>query len=236
VGLYFGGKFCLYYLDCDNHLYESHAAELKDACDIVTDFFSGQIALDKFDKHFLSIGSKSHFENGSFDHTINSFAFFGRLFFYFLLFSMLTCCAISIMIVESPLAAKLILLPFSSFMCLLLLYSVYLMVRYYVRSKNMYLNISYGNEVFQFGDNYDDVKNYNKRDISNINIYSRFSSKGTPLLDVMEVNFSDGSEIEFPGLLIDPFDLRSKFPDTKITRFDKPRDIRKRMWNFANRK
>ncbi|SDH12403.1 hypothetical protein ACRQ5D_22375 [Mucilaginibacter sp. P25] len=39
LGLYFNSKFCVYYLDIDNHLYEYHAPNVEEACNLVKDFF-----------------------------------------------------------------------------------------------------------------------------------------------------------------------------------------------------
>ncbi|MDP9078473.1 MAG: hypothetical protein M3O71_13655 [Bacteroidota bacterium] len=234
IGLYFNGKFCLYYLDCDNNLYEYHVAEMADVINVVTDFFDRQISLDKFDKHFLSAGSKKHFENASFDYAINSFNFFTRLFLFFILFAVLACCGFVIVFDDSPLFAKLFFVPFTLFFELFIVYSTFLTVKFYARSKNMYLNIASGNNQFQFGDNNGDIKNYKKSEISVINVYGPLSGKSKPILTIMEINFLDGSKIELPGLLIDPFVFRSKFANTTVVLFNKPSDLRKKRWSFAN--
>src|ERR1700740_3678003 len=68
VGLYFNGKFCLYYLDNENHLYEYHAADITEACKTLADFFEGKLDLGKFDKHFFNIGNEPHFLTSSFEY------------------------------------------------------------------------------------------------------------------------------------------------------------------------
>src|SRR5579875_2557486 len=70
VGLYFNGKFCLYYLDNNNHLYEYHAPNLDDAINMVTDFFNKQLVLQKFEKHFFSVNKRHYFSTGLFYYHI----------------------------------------------------------------------------------------------------------------------------------------------------------------------
>ncbi|WP_428329319.1 hypothetical protein [Mucilaginibacter sp.] len=232
IGLYFGGKYCLYYLDTDNHLYEYHLPELKDVYTVVTDFFSGQIDLGKFEKHFLSMGSKSHFQNASFEHTINTFAFAMR-FVSSIFLLLLMIGSVSTLIISKPPAVVGIIFPiFLLAICMLVIYTLYLTLRFYNRSKNMYLNLSQGNPIFQFGDN-DEVREYNKGDISNINVYGPYSTKGTPILNIMEIVFKDGSGIKLPGMLIDPLVFISKFKDIKTEFFSKQAEVQKSRWAFA---
>ncbi|MFI5140497.1 MAG: hypothetical protein ACHQIM_21940, partial [Sphingobacteriales bacterium] len=68
--------------------------------------------------------------------------------------------------------------------------------------------------------------------IGEINIYGNQSTKGSPILSIIEIDFNNGTQIKFPGLLIDPLVLRSKFTKTKINFFQKPSEIRKARWNY----
>ena len=75
VGLYFNGKYCLYYLDSDNHLYEYHAPDIDDACIKVADFFNASLDLQKFEKHFLNVGNKAYFDTNYFEYRESRGAF-----------------------------------------------------------------------------------------------------------------------------------------------------------------
>jgi hypothetical protein len=232
AGLYFNGKFCLYYFDVDHHLYEYHGSGLEEVYDIVTSFFNGEINLQKFEKNVLTIGSKKHFEDGSFAYSVNPFWFYFRVFYSVILLSVLIISVIIIVVTDSPLIAELIVLPIVLFIAVTAFFSIIMQIKYYWKCKNMILNISAGANIFQFGTP-DNMTDYNKKDISVINIYGRVSSRGTPVLNVIEVNFIDGSKIKFPGFLIDPMVFLTKFANTKIERFDKSGEIRKSIWNYA---
>jgi len=233
IGLYFNEKYCLYYLDRDNHLYEYHAPNIDDACKIVADFFNSQLGLDKFEKKFISMGSIKHFENASFDYTVNPVTFYPRFVFSIILPLLLILCGIMILTLDAPLFIRFTFVPVIIFSSLFVLYSAYLQLKYYLKSKDLLLTLSAGSNVFQFG-NIDNMINYNKTNIEIINIYGNTGSKGSHVLDLMEINFIDGSKIEIPGLLIDPFLFRSKFINIKIEQFQKAAVIRKSMWQFAH--
>jgi hypothetical protein len=235
AGLYFNGKFCLYYFDCDHHLYEYHTSDLNDVLSIVTEFFNGQINLEKFEKNLFSIGSIKHFENASFEYRVNALSFYSRLIFSIIFLFFMIISALITIVLNSPIFLKVVFLPFNLSVSGLIIYSIFLQMKYYVKSRNMMLNISSGIQVFQFG-NDDEMVNYNKGDISVINIFGRYSSKGTPILNVIEVDFINGSKIKFPGLIIDPLEFETKFTNINIQRFQKSGEIRKSMWDYATSK
>jgi hypothetical protein len=232
AALYFGGKFCLYYLDLDHHLYEYHTPELKDVCAVVTDFFNGEIDLHKFEKNVFSMGAKSHFETRLFEYTVNAFSFYVRLTFSIIMTILMSSLGIGFIFIAAPLAIKFFFIPFCVFFGLLMLYSMFMQTKYYIKSKDMLLVISSGIQSFQFRDG-DEMVTYKKADISLINFGGRFSSRGTPVLNIMEINFTDGSKIKIPGMLIDPMLFETKFQNIKIQRFEKSGEIRKRVWDYA---
>jgi hypothetical protein len=231
AALYFNGKFCVYYLDCDNHLYEYHTADLNEVCSILSEFFGGQIELQKFEKRLLVVKARKHFENGFFDFTISTTKFYIRFLTLLVFFIFMLVPAILIMTVYSPLLVK-VLIPFLGlvidFLCL---FSIYLLVRIYNRSKNAYLQITQGNNIFKFG-NTGAITEYSKLDIAKINIYGVVSSKGSHILDIIEINFNNGDQIKFPGLLFDPFELQSKFANNKFNYIEKTAAIFKARWNY----
>lgn len=235
VGLYFNGKFCLYYFDCDHHLYESHVSDLNDILSTVGEFLNGQIDLQKFEKNVFSIGSIKHFENASFEYRVKQFNFYSRLFFSIVLLPLMIISGLIIVVTSSPTFVKFIFLPINLTVSALIIYSIFMQIKYYAKSKNLILNISRGIQVFQFGSD-DEMVNYYKGDISGINIFGRYSSKGTPILNIIEVDFINGSKIKFPGLIIDPLEFETKFININIQRFQKSSEIRKSMWDYAMNK
>ena len=233
VGLYFNGKFCLYYLDRDNHLYEYHAPNINDACKIVADFFAGQLDLGEFEKKFISVGPAKHFEDASFNYTVKPTGFFARLVFAIILALLELLIVVMMFKVKPPVFIWFTLVPFALFVSVLVFYSAYLQLKYYLKAKDFTLTLSTGNDIFQFG-NIDSPADYNKADIDVINIYGNTGSKGSHVLDIMEIVFTDKSKIEIPGILIEPFTFRSKFPVTRIELFQKSAIIRKAMWQYAH--
>jgi hypothetical protein len=233
VGLYFNGKYCLYYLDRDNHLYEYHASDINDACKIVGDFFTGQLDLEQFEKKFISVGSIKHFENALFDYTVNPAGFIARFIFAIILALLELACAVMMFKLNPPTLAWFTIVPLALFVSGFVFYFAYLQLRYYLKSKNLSLTLSAGNDIFQFG-NIDAEVSYNKADIDIINVYGNTGTKGSHVLDIMEIIFIDGSKIQIPGMLIEPFTFRSKFLTNKIELFQKSTIFRKVMWQYAH--
>lgn len=209
-------------------MFELHEPHLKDACQIVTDFFNGLSIEEKFDKHFFSIGSKSHFETSTFEYRVNN----TMLFFRFLLIIILSGSAILGTIAFFKLNdAPFLLLLLDIVLDIICLHAFYFMVRLYLISKNMYLNISRGRDEFQFGiDN--DIVTYSKREIESINTYGQ-TSRSSRIFNLMEVIFKNGSAIIIPGIIIEPFTLAEKFLDIKINYITKTSRNWKMIWNFS---
>jgi hypothetical protein len=229
VALYFNGKYCLYYFDCDHHLYEFHTPDLKDVYELATGFFNGQIDLQKFEKHTLNIGAHKHFESIAFDYTIS----FSK--FYFQLILIIGGCLGPLILTSGILFTKKIsevfpILIFVVCFGLFFLYMLVLMLKIYSKSKNMYLNISCGNNVFKFGDG-ETITEYNKADIAKINIYGKPGSAS--ILTIVEVNFNDGTQFKFPALLIETMTFVDKFHgQTKYEYVINRSQMNGEMWNY----
>jgi hypothetical protein len=232
VGLYFNGKLCIYYLDNDGHLYECYVLNVDAACSVVTDFFNDQLDLSKFEKHVFNIGSKKHFENKDFDYTIKATNFYWRLLLSLFFLSFMIVMACKFPFLEAPIVAKILMTFVFITFSALMLYTVFLTVAYYRKSKDMFLNLSAGNRVFEFGID-DQINTYNKTEISIINIYGSPSSRGTPVFNIVEILFKDKTIIQFPVMLIDQFDLQAKFHDVDINVIDKVSELRRKRWEFA---
>ncbi|MFI5138389.1 MAG: hypothetical protein ACHQIM_11245, partial [Sphingobacteriales bacterium] len=168
AGLYFNGKFCLYYFDCDHHLYEYHAPDLEHVYSTVTNFFNGEIDLQKFEKNIFSLGAKNHLENASFDYSISVSKYFFRLFLTILALLMMAIPMTLLISLDGPILFKIIFLSFSSLILLLGFYSLFFIIKIYLKSKNMFLHLSMGNNEFKFSNN-DGFNDYNKSDIGEIN-------------------------------------------------------------------
>ncbi len=96
----------------------------------------------------------------------------------------------------------------------------------------IYLNLSAGNQIFQF-EYKGEIKNYDRTNITEIDIFGNKGTRGSHVLEVIEIHFVDGSKIYFPGLIIDPLIIPFKFMNIQITYFSKYKQVRKRMWEYA---
>jgi hypothetical protein len=208
IGLYFNGKFCLYFLDKGNHVYEYHAPDIDTACGLVSDYVNGVLDLQKFDKHLLDIGANKHFENKNFDYKVNHTHFYWSFSAIMALMLFMVPLILLIIIKRAPIFLSI----FFIFSTLLMFTLPYTALKTYSKSKNMFIHLSKGNDVFQFGDN-DAINNYNKADIKVISISNVSKNDKSAIYDII---FKDGNSIRFPGLLIPYFDFINKFPGIDI--------------------
>jgi len=200
VGLYFNGKLCIYYLDRDNHLYEYHAADVDDAANMVKDYFTGQLNLQKFDRHLFNIGNRPHFVTNHFEYRI-------KFWPYFLFASLLLLLLIILvsMIISSR-SVALSLFPMIIFLVITICaiyYNIFI-------NKDTYLQISKGSDTFLFGNSESDAKTYNKADILKFEIGE---SRNQDLLGIYELYLKNGEVLRISSLLIKRYDLLKKFSD-----------------------
>lgn len=228
VGLYFNGKFCLYYFDANHHLYEYHTDNLDEACKQVDDFFNSQLDTGKFEKKLLSVGSKSHFETACFEYRVNKTKVVLTIFFISVLF--LFVASVTVIMPKLPGPAALIVVPYL-FIDFIYLSAMVLYIRVFLRSKDMYLQISSGNDGFRFGLNQDAAENYDKKNIARINIYG--SSRNASGLKIIESEFNDGTSIRFSGSLIDDITFAGKFHGVDVNRITMMSKVWVRLWNFG---
>ena len=209
VGLFFNGKYCLYYLDNNNHLYEYHAETLTDVFSMITDFFNQEIKLEKFDKHLFNIGNQPHFVTSYFEYRVTLARIFKLTIFidlYFVMFSFLFL----------GVGEKNDYKPDSLFLLFPVLLIggllAFILVKAFV-SRGMYLQISKGNDVFSFGTTEDSVKTYNKSNVQQIVAYENRGSKNPNLVEVFEIEFKNGESIKLSNFLISGSTLYQKFSD-----------------------
>lgn len=213
AGLYFNGKYCLYYLDRDNHLYEYHAPDINDACKIATDFFSGQLDLEKFEKHFFNIGNQAHFVTNYFEYRekvwrillLNILTLIYGIFFI--------CISTGLIKSNQPTVLSFIIILFAGLFLFLLGRIFYNAII----NRNNYLQISRGNDLFKFGYNEKNIQTYSKKDIDKVVIYESRGNRNPNLVCMYEIYFKDGNVIKFSNMLISDMALKSKFPDFTIT-------------------
>ena len=213
VGLYFNGKYCLYYLDRDNHLYEYHAPDITDACKIVTDFFAGQLDLENFEKHFFNIGNQAHFVTNYFEYRekvwrillLNILTLIYGIFFI--------CISTGLIKSNQPTGLSFMIILFAGLFLFLLGRIFYNAII----NRNNYLQISRGNDLFKFGYNEKNIQTYSKKDIDKVVIYESRGNRNPNLVCMYEIYFKDGNVIKFSNMLISDMALKSKFPDFTIT-------------------
>ena len=210
AGLYFNGKFCLYYLDRDNHLYEYHTAEMQTVYKLVTDFFNSTLDLSQFEKHLFNIGNKAHFETCWFEYREKPWRIF-MLTAMLLIYGVFINIAYGALLFgRTPWYVGLILLPIPMLF-------VYVLFRIYynaIVNRDNYLQISRGNAVFSFGYTDDSVKNYNKANIKELVYYQSRGTRNPNLVEAFEIVFKNGETIKLTNMLIGSSDFQSKFYDS----------------------
>jgi hypothetical protein len=206
LGLYFGGKFCVYYLDKDNHLYEYHAADIDAAEKLVADFFNKTLDLSVFEKHFFNIGNQPHFITNNFIYKVKPSRVFMLIALLLVYIGLFISFAASI-----PSDTPFILYP--CFLILIIggfiLYTIFLAIQ----NRSLYLQISRGSNLFYFGKDAQNILAYEKLSIENIVIYDNNDRRGFRLdfNKKIEVKFRNGDYLIIPNILISSYDFLSKF-------------------------
>ncbi|MBB6126055.1 hypothetical protein [Mucilaginibacter lappiensis] len=206
LGLYFGGKFCVYYLDKDNHLYEYHVPDLDSVSKLIADFFVSNLDLKLFEKHFFNVGNRAHFITQSFVYTLSMWKFVILIALFFIYLFLISLSVFTTKFNDGSLfVTGLMLLLSGSF----LIYTLFV----YFKNRHLYLQISKGNGQFSFGLDEQHIVTYNKSDIKQILYYAGKGNSSRNLTGEVTVYFKDGSDIKIPNLLISVVDLLAKFKD-----------------------
>jgi hypothetical protein len=208
VGIYYGGRHSLYYLDKKRTFYKYYQINIDKVFAMVTDFFNGQLDLQKFDRHRFALGAKSYFITNLFEYRIKACEvalltiFWDFYFILFLAFSIafFIGAMIPIGLIFATIAIFLEISPFFTFL------NAY-------KNRNQYLKISRGEDTFQFGDSKTGIINYNKSDIKKIINYIDRASRSPNLIEIVEIVFKDGSSIIFTNILMSSDALKYKFSD-----------------------
>ncbi|MEO3407232.1 hypothetical protein AAFN85_25160 [Mucilaginibacter sp. CAU 1740] len=205
LGLFFNGKFCVYYLDNHNHLYEYHAPNIDEASNLVKDFFDQALDLKPFEKHFFNIGNKPHFITSDFVYRVNPV----RVLAFALMFSAYITIGLSYFIMH----AMNINGGFSSLIVVLIMILMGVLFGYValvnINGRNQYLQISRGNTVFSYGPDEKHINTYNKADVVEL-LY--LTAKGDRDMGNVRIIFKNGEIIQ-PKMLIRDHELIQKFPE-----------------------
>ena len=201
LGLYFGGKFCVYYLDKDNHLYEYQADDIESVNNMVLDFFKNNLNVKLFEKPFFSIGKRQHFETNKFEYLMET-----SLFYLYLTFGIIVVILFgSYVIIMSVLGVSLSFYPLliASFPGLILLYLVY--TTFKNKDRFSYLQISKGKNKFLYGEDEQHINEYDKKNIEEILCFESIlpsNRYGGRSLRKFKIIFNDKQSIEFTSSLI----------------------------------
>jgi hypothetical protein len=211
AGLYFNSKFCLYYFDCDHHLYEYHAPDLDDVLSTVGEFFKGQVDLTKFEKHLFNIGNSVHFLSNDFIYRVKGWRVVLLSTFFIVFFLMFLLFTIGFASKAAPFYIFGIPLLFSLLFGGILIH----ILKCYLACSNQVLQISTGNNIFCF-DNDDGNRTYDKNDIKEIIKYIPGGGRNPNSFVVYEIHFKDESIIKFSNMLISDINFGHKFSNDLI--------------------
>lgn len=209
LGLYFNGKFCLYYLDRDNHLFEYHAPDIKTVGGIITDFFNDQLDLTRFEKNFFNIGNRPHFVTNYFEYRAKGWPLILQTL-------LLICVSVWFLKVELFLLNAVLAWFFELIVALIAVFFYAILLKIYIktiRNRDNYLQISKGSDIFSFGYKSNEIKTYSKRDINGIVTFLSSSSRRNDIIEDFEIIFNDRSSIKFSNMLISRSHFYEKFTD-----------------------
>jgi hypothetical protein len=214
IGIYFSGKFALYFLNARGRLYFEVADTLLQACQRVSEFFQREDF--RMGKRQLAFNPAAHFRTKSFEYEVNFKA--ALQFFRFpvyltpaiLLFGWMKSSTYSAGFswIAGPIAVLMLYLLCSPL--------IYFYFDYQAFDRHKFLRLSTGHHDFMFGTT-DKARVYKKEDIAEIAAYGGRNSRSFwSFCEVFVITFHNGEYIQFTSLLISGGKLRKKFPDHSI--------------------
>ncbi len=206
VGIYYGGKFSLHYLDTNHNYFKKNNITMDSALAAVLDFFSGQFVPKDFGRTSFSF-IKSSFETKSFEYRIKFWKVLLFSTFWFLFFGLALFGAIMSNFIKPTEPVGIIPLLATGFFAAVL---IKIFKNNYLKRKQA-LQISRGNDVFLFGNDPEDFKSYNKNDIVKIVHYIGSTGRYQSLFEKFEIIFKDDSSISFSNVLLSDNTLELKF-------------------------
>jgi len=214
IGIYFSGKFSLYFLNAHGRLYFEVADTLQQACLRANEFF--QMEDFKFGKHQFVFNPSAHFRTRSFEYMTNFKA--ALQFFRFplyltpaiLLFGWMKSSTFSTGLywIAGPIAVLMLYLLCSPL--------IYFYFNYQAFDRHKFLRLSTGHHSFMFGTT-DKARVFKKEDIAEIAAYGGRNSRSFwSFCEVFVITFHNGEYIQFTSLLISGGKLRKKFLNHSI--------------------
>ncbi|WDF80869.1 hypothetical protein PQ469_12710 [Mucilaginibacter sp. KACC 22773] len=205
LGLYFGGKFCVYYLDKNNHLYDYHAADIEAVEKLVADFFNQTFDLRVFEKYFFNIGNQPHFVTNKFEYHVKV----GKI--VALSLSLLAYTAVfSLLFLKITEGRWLEVFPI--LMMVISIAAISYFVATNLKGRHQYIQISKGNNKFSYGVDEQHIIVYDKTDIRVI-LYNQNSRNRSGILDKCEIVFNNGEIITLSGALLSGDVFFNKFDE-----------------------
>src|ERR1700761_1197971 len=127
------------------------------------------------------------------EYNVNSGKISAGIIFLWLLILFMAVLDVSLIVTKNaPLANKYLLAPAMLLLIIFFIFMLCLRMKYLSKTKNLQLRISPQDNLFYFGDKAN-MTEYNKANITEINIIGGMTNKGPNLLNIMEVCFNDGS-------------------------------------------
>jgi hypothetical protein len=214
---YYNGKFVLYYLDGNNHLFTHSMSTLEEAYPIIQSFFEDHLDLGNLKReHTLFTNNRIHFQTRTFNYTMHAVP------------TILWVCLLSLIWLVLPVGGGIGALLFATpaSIAAVVLIGTFILgniccgaafvasfISHYRASIGMFLSISRGNPIFQFGPIETPVT-YDKKDIKEIVQYG--ASRGLDGLKRTEIIFKDGTSINISGMIAEIGTMAQKFPEQRI--------------------
>ena len=208
VGMYYGGRFCLYYLDHLNYYGECYPLAYNEVHSKVKEFFAGKLNLKKFEKFaFEGLWKRTYFTTHSLEYSVKTpkIVFINMLWLVFFLAPIFLYISYEPVLIGVP--ALLVLLAWGATFGTLFYYFFSKLYKY----RGQHLHISRGNSAFTFGNTPAEIKEYDKKDIAEIRHYAPKNQIDPDRIEVFDILFKGGEQIRFTNALISYSALNEKF-------------------------
>ncbi|HTI89681.1 MAG TPA: hypothetical protein VL727_03780 [Puia sp.] len=214
---YFNGKFVLYYVDTQNHLYTHSMATISEAEPLIQSFFEGRLnPTDLKREPTPFVDNRAQFQTRAFTYTMHATPTILWVSFLSLLWLVFPLAGGIGALLSAPSPKMAVVLVLGMFIVVLITVAVLQLastISHYRASKGKFLSISRGNPLFRFG-NINAPATYDKKDIREIIQYSAY--KGLEGLQRTQIIFNDNSEINISGMIASTSTMSNKFPQVTI--------------------
>ncbi len=217
LSLYYNKKFVLYFFD-GKHLHTKSFTDYKSAYSFIEYFFKEKsIDFSAFKKENTWLKKiVNHFRTADFVYTVKGKPVYSFFDFETVMVSVMQVFLLPLFISFS------ITKTFHFYALLLPLFlfifwggiNYFLLFTYYLYSKNKYLQLSKGNDIFLWGEYPDNIKKYSKSDIKEI-IVKQNKGRRCPWgnFTLTFIFIKNGSFLKIPSTLLDGMSIQFKIPD-----------------------